>query len=59
MVQFHRPHNYKQKIGEKNMNEKDFNLAILNKLYEIAEAVWAKMAKLGYLQRFEPSLLFQ
>lgn len=27
------------------MNEKDFNLAILLKLYEIAEAVWAKMSK--------------
>ena len=29
------------------MNEKDFNLAFLLKLYEIAEAVWAKMAKVA------------
>lgn len=30
------------------MNEKEFNLAILNKLYEIAAAVWVKMAKNDY-----------
>lgn len=29
------------------MNEKEMNLAILNKLYEIAFAVWAKMAKVA------------
>lgn len=29
------------------MSEKEMNLAILNKLYEIAFAVWEKMAKVA------------
>lgn len=30
-----------------NMSDKEMNLAILNKLYEIAFAVWEKMAKVA------------
>lgn len=36
-----------QRMVKTNMSDKEMNLAILNKLYEIAFAVWEKMAKVA------------